>query len=196
MKPLFQSTAVHNLGTFRWDFFVGMFWSSRNDIKEKLVISSVSLCEPISLQSAPTSPAMEEWHGVPSSCASLRQGLHQRGCACLSSLLCWRWCLYPHFNWLGHQPYKEKKYQIAAGELVLEYLIKCHFVDYILKYCSNICKICAGILDWFKVLVYPLALKSLCKVNGKSYFWCDLQVFCKWGGDYVLWWGSFISLVI
>lgn len=125
MKPLFQSTAVQNLGIFRWDFFVGRFRSSRNGVKEKLVISSVCLREPISLQSA-KSPAMEEWLEVPSSCASLRQGLHQRGSACLSSLLCWGWCLCAHFNWLGHQPNKEKKYQIA-WELVLEYLIKCHF---------------------------------------------------------------------
>lgn len=24
---------------------------------------------------------------------------------------------------------------------------------------------------------YPKKLKSLCRVNGKSYLWCDLQVF-------------------
>lgn len=52
---------------------------------------------------------------------------------------------------------------------MLEYVIKCHFVDQILEYCSNICKICAGILGWFKVLVYPLILKSLRKVNGVTY---------------------------
>lgn len=52
---------------------------------------------------------------------------------------------------------------------MLEYIIKCHFVDQILEYCSNICKICAGILGWFKVLVYLLILKSLCKVNGVTY---------------------------
>lgn len=47
----------------------------------------------------------------------------------------------------------------------------------------NICKSCTGILDWFKVLVYLLILKSLFEVNGKSYLWCDLEVFCEQGDD-------------
>lgn len=57
-EPLFQSIAVQNLGTSRYFLLEGSEVAGM--ALNKLVISSDSVCEPISLWSAPKRPATQK----------------------------------------------------------------------------------------------------------------------------------------